>query len=874
VLIDSLLLGRARMAAVAVFTALAALFCWTTGVADAASGQRAVAVEPGAALPAGAHDLGPVADGRSFSFDVVLKPRDPAALTAFVDAVSTPGSPDYRDYLAQGQFGPRFGATPAAAAAVRSTLAQAGLHPGALSADGLLLPVTGTAARIDGGLGTSLHQVRLKSGKVVAANAAAVKLPAAISGDVEAVVGLDGLHQFVPGGLASSPVPTGAKRPHAVTTNGTTPCAAATNPGGWTANQIAQAYDLDPIYSENHYGGGQTVALLELAPWRSTDVAAFQSCYGTSATVTTTPIIGGATGAPNGEDMIDIEDVIGLAPHAAVDVYEAPSTETGWLDAWDKIAANDSAKEVSDSWDNCEFNNSSADLAAENTVLQEMASQGQSVFTSSGDGGAQCDITSLTVGDPSSQPYITSVGGTDLNALGNPPALAPSETAWTSSGGGVSSVWPMPSYQSGPGVINSYSTGSLCGAPKGQDCREVPDVSADAGIGYSMYVGGSWGNWGGTSLSSPTWAAMTALINDSSSSCQTSPVGFLNPSLYALAQSAPADFNDVTVGNNDNGLTTFGDRYPATAGYDMATGLGSPAGANLAQSLCGGVLWTPQASTSTTAAGAPAAAAYDGKLYVAYRNGTQVELTSYNGSSWSPPSVVDPGGIEASTDSSPSIAVLGGTVSVLWTDSSTNDVLYSAKSGSGTWSAAVQVGAGVALSSIGPALSQIGSSLIAVWKDASTSNVYYSALSSGSWSKQVGLSGADSIGIPAATFDPHTDSVLIAWTTPSDTIQFTWLTLLGQSSVMTAPGGTNARPAVAAVGSRFYVGWKGASTDDVFYESAPTSDETDFSSQQTIPSAQTGAGPAFAVSGPSLFDVWSGLSSGDLRWSASDAPAS
>lgn len=213
-------------------------------------------------------------------------------------------------------------------------------------------------------------------------------------------------------------------------------------------------------------------------------------------------------------------------------------------------------------------------------------------------------------------------------------------------------------------------------------------------------------------------------------------------------------------------------------------------------------------------------------------------------------------------------------MSVLWTDSTTNDVLYSAKSGSGTWSAAVQVGAGVALSSLGPALSQIGSSLIAVWKDASTSNVYYSALNSGSWSKQVGLSGADSIGIPAATFDPHTDSVLIAWTTPSDTIQFTWLTLLGQSSVMTAPGGTNARPAVAAVGSRFYVGWKGTSTDDVFYESAPTSDETDFSSQQTIPSAETGAGPAFAVSGATLFDVWSGLSSGELSWSASDAPGS
>jgi len=133
----------------------------------------------------------------------------------------------------------------------------------------------------------------------------------------------------------------------------------------------------------------------------------------------------------------------------------------------------------------------------------------------------------------------------------------------------------MPSYQESLGVISS-SSGTPCSNTSG-DCREVPDVSADAdpNTGESIYVSdqGGWTEFGGTSLSSPLWAA--ALADISSAASNTAGFGLLNPSLYALAQSNLGTyFNDITTGDNDATGTNGGD-YTAAPGYDMASGLGS-----------------------------------------------------------------------------------------------------------------------------------------------------------------------------------------------------------------------------------------------------------------------------------------------------------
>jgi hypothetical protein len=164
------------------------------------------------------------------------------------------------------------------------------------------------------------------------------------------------------------------------------------------------------------------------------------------------------------------------------------------------------------------------------------------------------------------------------------------------SGGGVSSFWAMPSYQSANAsalhVIGPASSGSTCSARSGF-CREVPDVSADAdpATGYVIYWSGGgptqnpWQVVGGTSGAAPAWAALIALAN-ASSACNGAPIGFADPGLYNAAASAyGSDFHDPTSGTNDM-TGTNGGQFAAGPGYDMATGLGSPNGSALATGLC------------------------------------------------------------------------------------------------------------------------------------------------------------------------------------------------------------------------------------------------------------------------------------------------
>jgi hypothetical protein len=142
--------------------------------------------------------------------------------------------------------------------------------------------------------------------------------------------------------------------------------------------------------------------------------------------------------------------------------------------------------------------------------------------------------------------------------------------------------------------VRAGSSGSPCGRPGGF-CRQVPDVSADADptTGYVIYWNGDgsagqpsgWQSIGGTSAGAPVWAALMALA-DASPGCAGGPLGFAGPALYRAAGSAYAgDFNDVTTGNNDF-TGTNGGTYAARAGYDEASGLGSPNASALAADLC------------------------------------------------------------------------------------------------------------------------------------------------------------------------------------------------------------------------------------------------------------------------------------------------
>ncbi|MGH2842884.1 MAG: protease pro-enzyme activation domain-containing protein [Solirubrobacteraceae bacterium] len=601
-----------------------------TGVAVAATVAAALSVAgPAAAIaskqvrlgaaplqPAGARVLGALPGGTQLSVLVALKPRDPVALANYATAVSTPGSSVYRRYLTVAGFRARFGPTAGQIAMVQASLRGAGLQGGRVSPNGLTIPVSASADALAHAFSTSFHQVRLRSGRVAFANVQSPSLDTAVAGLVQGVIGLDDLVQPHPllmgrpagrasAGHAASSLETSPR----VVTGGPQPCstAAAAAPGqdAYTSDEVASMYNFSSLYGAGDEGAGETVALFELEPNIHSDVTAFQSCYGTSATVNYIAEDGGPTGSAPGRDdagletELDIEDVIGLAPDATIDVYQAPNSNTGLIDNYTAMVDNASVQVISTSWGECESESGSSILSEEGTLFEQAATEGQSVFAAAGDDGStDCVTSSLAVDDPASQPYVTGVGGTTSTTDTAPP----SQTVWNDSsnqtgagGGGISSIHAMPAYQAGAAaslnVINSHSSGTPCGAASGSYCREVPDVSANADpyTGYLVYYDRSWIGIGGTSGAAPLWAALTALTN-ASASCAGKPIGFANPALYdAAAGGYSSDFFDVTSGNNDYTPDGYaGGLYPAGSGYDMASGLGTPNGANLPAALCAG----------------------------------------------------------------------------------------------------------------------------------------------------------------------------------------------------------------------------------------------------------------------------------------------
>ncbi|MHB8262886.1 MAG: S53 family peptidase [Acidimicrobiales bacterium] len=386
-------------------------------------------------------------------------------------------------------------------------------------------------------------------------------------------------------------------RSYATTTYPPQACGSASSLGGFTPQQIAQGYDLGPVYQSGGDGAGQTVGLVELGSYSSSDIVTYQKCYGISAKVNAISVGGGSSfNADTNEATSDVENIIGMVPKATVDAYEAPNTGTGYYDAVKAAVDANAAKVISISYGNCEQAVGQGLAQAEETLFQQAVAQGQTVLAAAGDeGSAGCYIPgasspdkALAVDDPASDPYVTGVGGTNLSSLNSPRV----ETVWNNhngggGGGGISTFWAMPSWQSAPAVVNKYSSGAPCAAMSGY-CREVPDVSANASVGYPMYctAGGcnnvGWELIAGTSMATPLWASIVTMTNQL---CSGGPVGFINPALYKLASSDSGAFYDITSGNNDaiganNGL------YPATTGYDMASGIGTPNAAFLVPALC------------------------------------------------------------------------------------------------------------------------------------------------------------------------------------------------------------------------------------------------------------------------------------------------
>ncbi|HEV8064607.1 MAG TPA: protease pro-enzyme activation domain-containing protein, partial [Acidimicrobiales bacterium] len=361
------------------------------------------AVGNAAVAPVGTADLGPAPASQRLALDVVLAPRDPAALSRFALAVSTPGNPLYGHYLKTGQFPTVFGPTAATISKVMSGLRRLGLEPGAISSNHLIIPVSATVATVEHALGVSLDRYRLSTGRRAIANVNAPRLPSSFARAVTAVIGLDNLVENEPADLGAVPPAAGkpatSGRPGAASgrvshATGPQACSAAssfaTKEGAWTENELAKAYSLPTLYTRGDLGQGATIAIFEATAYDSSDITAFQQCYKTNTSVKNISVDGGTTSTAGlGEAELDIETIIGIVPKASLLVYEAPNSGTGTIDEYNAIVSQNKAQVMSSSWGLCEVFLGSSASNAQNTIFEQAASQGQSMLAVPGDEGSE-----------------------------------------------------------------------------------------------------------------------------------------------------------------------------------------------------------------------------------------------------------------------------------------------------------------------------------------------------------------------------------------------------------------------------------------------------------------------------------------------------
>ncbi|MFJ8473839.1 protease pro-enzyme activation domain-containing protein [Kitasatospora sp. NPDC094011] len=570
---------RHRSLALAAAIAVLPLTAVSLGVSTAQAATPHVAPRvalPNTVNPAVAHSekKGDVPAEQQISVAVSLKLRNSDELDHFLSAVTTPGTPEFGQYLTPEQFSARFAPTQQAVDQVRDYLTAQGLTVGDTSANRQVVNARGTAAQISQAFGTH-ESAYLDPGqqRTFFANDAAASIPAELASVVQGVSGLDN-HAVRKGRIAPQSV---------------TPNAATSTPSGMAPAQYRGAYNLDKTGAD---GTGTTVALWEFDGYKSSDLTTYDGQYGlTGPAVATVPVDGAnydsAPGQGEGEVELDSEIVRGAAPKATQLLYEAPNSDQGEIDMANKIVADNKVSVISISWGTCEPDTTASSMTAVDNAFKQAAAQGISVFSASGDDGSKdctrsasgASVTSVDF--PASSPHQTGVGGTNLQVTGSNGYS--SESAWSTAGGGVSTVFAKPSWQTGTGVAGTM--------------RTVPDVSsnADPKSGFAIYTGGAWNVYGGTSAAAPLWAGYAAQFNQKAKTAGQPVLGEANPKLYAVATSGTygSTFHDVTTGANQD--------YAAGQGYDQVTGWGSPVADALTTALLGGGTTPPPTGGCTAA---------------------------------------------------------------------------------------------------------------------------------------------------------------------------------------------------------------------------------------------------------------------------------
>lgn len=618
--------------AVAAAPLLAAPLAWT-GTAVWAMPMQQIAGNVPSALINASSNHGPASTSASVTlfigFNFVTPTNGMPSLPQFIQDTVTPGSPDFHHFLTESQFARTYAPSANAVAALQSYLAQYNITPVKINGQPVAYPlginVQGTVGDVEKAFQVSINNYNF-GGRSYIANSDNPTLPTAYTYQ-GATYNLAALVSGIAGMSTYNGLTTHLVRQATVTQAG------STSPSGYSPQQMATAYNVNPLYHNHITGAGETIAVATLAPFIPQDATTFWQYYGIDRTGTLSEVgVDGQSTTASGygiggsETSLDVERSGALAPGANIIVYEAPNTTTGFVDLYDAVATQDKAQVMTTSWGESEFFVPFSYAYLLNQAFMQGAAEGMTMIAASGDYGAYDGYPTdknLSVDTPASSPDILAAGGTTLPQISatnnNPIAPGSNQTGtipipggqipmmgeqgwgWSyllpyyanfgiqteqiwhrdifpiGSTGGQSQLFTNTSPVDTQNLYQWWQTGTPTNSS-----RNVPDVAwnADPFTGYAIYDTNSvytspsagWTNgWGGTSFAAPQWAGTVALLDQ----YLGGPQGLLNNGLYQVASSG--GFHDITAGNNWY--------YQAAPGWDYVTGLGSPNVAQLAVAL-------------------------------------------------------------------------------------------------------------------------------------------------------------------------------------------------------------------------------------------------------------------------------------------------
>lgn len=574
-----------------------------------------------------ATDQGRISTGTKLSgitLQFKLSDTQKAALDALVQEQQTPGSANYHKWLTPAQYASSFGMTDDDLAKVQSWLEGQGFTVERIANSRNSITFSGTAGQVEAAFQTEMHHYTVNSESHFA-NATQISIPLALSGVVGAVRNLDDFR----------PAPR-----MKVKANFTS----SISPGYHylTPKDVATIYDINAAYNAGYTGSGQSIAVAGQSSVVLSDIESFQSAAGLTVKDPTLVLVPGSGSAATSsgdeaESDLDLEYSGGIAKGATIYfVYVGNSSNYSVWDSINYAVDTRIAPIISTSYGACETAMSASDYATLNGILEQAASQGQTVVAAAGDSGStDCYGTSgltaaqqeaLAVDFPASSQYVTGMGGTEFpaadvattnttywesangsdviaSALSYIPeqvwnddsatigAQYGAQYALSSGGGGTSTLTTRPSWQTG---VTGIST-----APDyAKGYRLVPDISLDSSpynAGY-LYCSSDTSGWstgqaascnsgfrdssttdltvaGGTSFAAPIFAGMLAIINQKENS--TGLGATVNKTLYTLAASSTtyaSVFHDITSGGNN---CTAGSNYcSGTAVTEYVAGTG------------------------------------------------------------------------------------------------------------------------------------------------------------------------------------------------------------------------------------------------------------------------------------------------------------